>query len=135
MPIYDNMVQIVAFNTSLNVRSTVHHHFLVLHELKTNYVGLSSEHLHSEIVQVTVSALSKLELVKLTHLLNISDLFKMYVVTDKGFNSKYQCFLFLEIDLNRNLLLSYELSKIQSFWDKIKVVFCKCTVQIQFFVI
>lgn len=46
-----NMAEIVAFNTGLNnVRNTAHHHLLFLHELKTNWVGLSLEHLRSEIV-------------------------------------------------------------------------------------
>lgn len=44
----------------------------------------------------------------------------MYVVTGKGFNSKYWCFLFQEIEMNWKELFSYELSKIQSFWDKMK---------------
>lgn len=131
-----NIVQIVAFNTSLNsVRNTVHHHFLFFHELKTNYVGLSSEHSHNEIVQAIVSASCKLELLKHTYLFDITDLFKMYVLRGKGFNSKYQCFLFQEIELNWNNLVSYELSKVQSFWDKMKVAFCKCTFQSQFFCI
>lgn len=58
----------MAHNTGINSDSNthfiihVHHYFFTFYESKTNYVGLSSDHLHNEIRFVIISALCELEL-------------------------------------------------------------------------